>query len=322
MKNINIRYILQLMIPALLTVTILSSCRENTIKQTRVINPAISEIVVELPNIIFGSIVWHPSRDLVAIVGYKSCLEGCPTSIYLLTPSDGKIRIFSEGYGQDSPEWIGNSNDLSFTWNNSDKPGVYVTNISRYKPTFFYNASYAAWSRDGKYVALVKKEFDKNTSEKSSELSILKLDTRDEKLIYQTPWSLEARIQGVTWSPDGNDVAFATTWFQGQKDEDHIYVMKADGTLLYKLTENLDNFQYPEWMLDGKWLMFVYGKEQRLAFFNVEQNCVVPTEITGVGYPSLSPDGKSLLYTAGKIYKVDLSILLGSNFEALKCAKQ
>ena len=55
------------------------------------------------------------------------------------------------------------------------------------------------------------------------------------------------------WSPDGSQMAFAST-FDGSWD---IYVMQIDGSDLLQLTSHPAQDWHPTWSPNGEWLAFV-----------------------------------------------------------------
>ena len=63
-----------------------------------------------------------------------------------------------------------------------------------------------------------------------------------------TPGSVGAN-QG-DWSPDGTQIAFANNCCVTENSE--IMVMKANGTRITQITENLGNVQWPSWSPDGQ----------------------------------------------------------------------
>ena len=98
-------------------------------------------------------------------------------------------------------------------------------------------------------------------------------------------------------SPDGRLVAF-TSDRSGSED---VYVIASDGTNERRVTTTPDAEGNLAWTPDGKRILFVTFKDDRSRLFaieptgtNVEELAVVPGRA-----PTLSPDGKRLLYMAG-----------------------
>jgi Tol biopolymer transport system component len=102
------------------------------------------------------------------------------------------------------------------------------------------------------------------------------------------------------WSPDGSRVAFVMsprghlTRYAGDGD---IYVMKADGTDIHKLTDGLDA-SYPAWSPAGSRMVFVKGQGQELVVMSADgsgQHVIARSR----GYyesPAWSPDGQAIAY--------------------------
>jgi TolB protein len=76
----------------------------------------------------------------------------------------------------------------------------------------------------------------------------------------------------LAWSPDGKRIAFARLRLDGVRSHSGLYVVRADGTDLHRLTRDIDST--PSWSPDGKVIVF-----QRLVGFHV-------SEIT-----AMNPDG-------------------------------
>ena len=282
--------------------------------------PAVSPVDIDVSNITFGSVAWHPSQDRLAADGRKECMADiCPMGIYEIDILNGHVIEIAEEQGQGLPSWLAGGEYLSFAWSTLDKSGIFITSESEFSPIFFHDGVSAAWSSNGDFVAVEQRDYDEKTGNKTAQVIVLDLhNNKEETNIFQTPWSLEARIDGMAWSPDNNNLAFAATWYQSGKEmEDHLYVVDLGGKQRQLLS--LDRVRYPGWLPDGLWLFFTFGKENRLAFVHTKRACIVETDITNVEYPSISPDGDTLAFTYGNIYLIDLDELLGSERQLLVC---
>lgn len=109
--------------------------------------------------------------------------------------------------------------------------------------TFRFLNSQAAWSRDGKYLAL--------TGRRGKYDDIIILEPKRNKTIKR----ITVKIDGLTtpsWSPDGKQLVF-TGYVGGFSD---LFIVNADGSGLKRLTEDQYADLHPAWSPDGKSIAF------------------------------------------------------------------
>jgi len=297
---------------------VLVSCVNMAIPQEAPEHPAVTKAEIDAPDLTFSLLAWHPSQQRIAADGLETCLgDICPTGIYEINTSNGRVTKLADSHG--SPNWLADGESLSFAWSTPDESGIFISSANDFSPVFFHDGSSAVWSPNGNYVAVAKRDYDGSTGRKITQLVVINLQTGEEIEFFQTPWATEARIDGIAWSPDSSELAFAVTWYQEgkEKTEDHIFIAQPDGTQWLLLSQ--DRVRYPGWLPDGKWLFFTFGKEKRLAFVHIEKGCVIETDITNVDYPTISPDGKTIAFSFGDIYLIDLNKLLGAGQQLLVC---
>jgi TolB protein len=169
----------------------------------------------------------------------------------------------------------------------------------------------SAWVKDGKRIA-----FSAETDQDSNIFTVRK-DGSD--LVQLTKNA--GRNTAVSVSPDGKRIAFMSTR-NGEKYQ--IYVMKADGSDIRKLTnDSAVSFCNPVWSIDGKRIVYYSDKGDRkdqIWMMNADgSNQTLLTK--GIGhniFPSFSPDGKRIIFSrrddrdADKSY-VDASYLFVMN---------
>lgn len=123
---------------------------------------------------------------------------------------------------------------------------------------------------------------------------------------------------GATWSPDGTRIAFSTDEARspapyGPNDPTDIYVMRADGSDITRLTSLLPAYNLePAWSPDGARIAFTsrLGLDSQVAVVNVDgSDLVILTRGPGDSHdPAWSPDGHEIAFTAR--YDDDLSEVL------------
>jgi Tol biopolymer transport system component len=101
-------------------------------------------------------------------------------------------------------------------------------------------------------------------------------------------------FNGLTWSPDGSQIAFG--------DLDGLYVMNSDGTGLTKIADNPSGDYDPRWAPDGSKIVFARSIGSDSAIYTVRPD---GTELSRVDRtpnnadfaPDWSPDGSKILFT-------------------------
>ena len=164
-----------------------------------------------------------------------------------LSPDGTQVAFFSERDGFSIDMFLADANTgqvkrrlLQPTWS------------SNYE-TFRFLNSQAAWSRDGKYLAV--------TGRRGKYDDIIILEPRRNKTIKR----ITVKIDGVTtpsWSPDGKQLVF-TGYVGGFSD---LFTVNADGSGLRRLTNDQYADLHPAWSPDGKTIAFTTDRGPETSF--------------------------------------------------------
>lgn len=144
------------------------------------------------------------------------------------------------------------------------------------------------------------------------------------RLLYSRSWLNELKLQqlergapqsqnipfdfgnpwGATWSPNGEDILFAANLGSGT----NLYRMGLDGRNFQPLTDTRDSNFDPAW--HGNRVVFVSLRDTDLELYLLDMSTLQTTRLTErIGddmFPSWSPDGDWILYTAKMGRQLDL----------------
>ena len=127
--------------------------------------------------------------------------------------------------------------------------------------------------------------------------------------VRQITQGTEWRDESPRWSPDGQSIAFTSnrahygaTPEAGTPDLD-VYVMRADGSQVRRITTDPGNDHDPSWLPDGQSLVFSSDRASRGDLYRVRLSDGHTTRLTTnfVGraiMPAVSPDGAKVAFAA------------------------
>lgn len=181
--------------------------------------------------------------------------------IAFISDRDGKPAIYVMNANGTGLRRLTNNAALNYqpTWSPDSKQILYASNLGNNTNLYTVNADgsnvvqlthslsdlneQGAWSPDGKQILFASGKGTLN-------LSIMAADGTGAK-------QLTVNGRQPSWSPDGKQIAFVST----RDGSSQIYVMKADGSNVQRLTNNKSEDATPSWSPDGKQIVFVSTRD-------------------------------------------------------------
>jgi Tol biopolymer transport system component len=177
---------------------------------------------------------WSPDGTKIAFAS----LRNGNSQIYVME-EDGKNSLqLTSDYANDFPIWLSNGNQIAFRttdtkglwwWRIIDIPSNQITELTKPSYDFFFQTP--AWSPDGRYLAYMSLEEQKQRNDSSSQIHVKNLDGSNDVALTSDTW---ANISPV-WSPDGTKIAFLSER-DGTYNSYALYSMDEDGKNLQRLT--------------------------------------------------------------------------------------
>jgi Tol biopolymer transport system component len=182
------------------------------------------------------------------------------------------------------------------------KRRILKSGISSNYETYRFINSQANWSADGKYLAFAAKRGARDV--------IVIVDVARNKEIKR----IEVKLNGVTtpsWSPDGTQLVF--TGYDGGLSD--LFVVRADGTGLRRLTEDKYADLHPVWSPDGKTIAFATDRggetnfktlaigNMRIGLYDLDTGGIELLENMDRGKnvsPQWAPDGRSVAFVSDR----------------------
>ena len=189
--------------------------------------------------------------------------------IYVMRPNGtGLRRLTRDRWTDDGVTWSPFGTHVVFGSNRPPGGGLWVMNVSgRRLRRVTPNGMTPAWSPDGRTIAFARRL----SGSPAYAIWLIGPDGTNERRLTEPPRSGDtdyAQDFMPDWSPDGRQVAFSRR-YRGRTD---IYVIRADGSGLRRVTHQVGLHDWPAWSPDGGRIAFrtTYGRSQSIDVINAD----------------------------------------------------
>jgi eukaryotic-like serine/threonine-protein kinase len=243
---------------------------------------------------------WSPNGRYIAY--WAIDLDG-DRDLWTIAADGGQpTRVIRDHFLDWNPVWSPNGAYLYFCSNRGGSMGIWRIPMkensgeSRGAPepvrTPAGYPSHLSFSRDGRHLAYVQQVT-------TGRLSSVRFDPEREVLLSETREILQS-TKGASrpaLSPDGKWLSFNTT-----EQEEHLFVVGADGSGLRQITNGPYRNRGPRWSPDSRRLAFFTTRSGDWEIWTADVAGGEPRQVTSLGgqnvaWPVWSPDGKRLAYT-------------------------
>lgn len=188
-------------------------------------------------------------------------------NIYILDVESGKSRrLTSDQAGDFHPVWSPNGSTIAFYSDRSSPERIWLVDSDgqnlREFPIEIPGITSFSWSPDGQQVVLCANE---RVSDSNAPRPEFGLDLVTDVFIADKDGNNLRRItqagqyaMSPSWSPNGNQIAFALVTKPGNLTDIHIHVVNVDGTGFRKLSNDPGQNACPKWSPDGSCILFYH----------------------------------------------------------------
>lgn len=252
---------------------------------------------------------WSPDGSQLTFQGYW---QG-NWHIYVVNSNGSSLKQMTSGsYDYREPNWSPDGTTLAFSSDRSGNYDIWTLDIVSEKllplTTSPANEYGPSWSADGKQLAYV------SANKGPGEIVIQSLENQSKKIAYKG-WG---KLTGISWSPTGSKILF--NQHAGiQAELKQIDLASGQTNTLTNSDEDVFPFRH-SWTSDSSFIYTATGKIQSRTLgepieeipFTIDLwldrspyerksrdfNSIEEQKVKGIGWPTLSPDGKSVAFVA------------------------
>jgi Tol biopolymer transport system component len=140
--------------------------------------------------------------------------------------------------------------------------------------------------------------FSSSRAGDSTDIWIANADGSDPRPLTHGPGNLH---KSPRWSPDDQQIVFASQGLQGPNSRPHLWLMNDDGSNARQVTSGASGQIYPSWSHDGRWIYFTEDAPTGSHIFRIPATGGIPSPVTQEPalYALESADGRALFYDNG-----------------------
>lgn len=264
------------------------------------------------------SIVWSPTDgNKILVTAYETPQE--PAEVYILDIKTGQKDVLVQqlpAYFFEAKWTPDGKHALILAENNTkgfEPSGWWMVDISTKSSEYLMIPNDdAAWSSDGKTIAVLHQEENSAHDIIKIELQLINMETKEEETI--ATYDKADFSSGLSWSADGQYLVFSL----GKIGFNGLYVLNMKTRQATKITENIGSAN-PAWSPKGN--VIAFEKYPSVYLIDMDGKCEseIPN-LENVWSPTWSPDGKKLGYVGRDgIYFLEIDKVLGRDIYQNLC---
>ena len=229
---------------------------------------------------------WSPDGSRIAFVSGR---DDAAQDLYVMD-ADGRLaRLVRDPTGASDPAWSPDGRRIAFESGRGGSRDIWViaadgSGLTRLTDDPLMDQQ-PTWSPDGTRIAFVSRR-DGDSDSDDPHLYVMNEDGTEQERLTSPDGAAEFR---PAWSPDGTRIAFEAT----VDVESDIYVVRADGSALTRLTTDPGEDRSPAWSPDGTKIAFETGRDGNTEIYVMNADGSGETRIThsmvGEGAPAWQP---------------------------------
>ncbi|MDX1745013.1 MAG: Ig-like domain-containing protein [Halobacteriales archaeon] len=246
------------------------------------------------------------------LIAFTSQRDGSSNIFVMKSDGSQQTNLTNSTWLDAHPVWSPDGTKIAFVSQRNGNSDIYVMNADGSNPVQLTsnaaNDDWPSWSPDGRRIA-----FASTRVGPFADIYVMQADGSNKVNITNSSSSVDI---APSWSPDGSKIVFSRA---AGSDLD-IWVMHADGSGPWALTDNETEDHFPAWSPDGTRIAFTAETNGSRAVHVMTSYGTRPVRLTNHdgaqdAYPTWSPDGSKIVFVSERdgergIYVMDAD---GSN---------